>query len=230
MSMDKRPAVIGQMFDRIAPTYDKLNTILSLGIDRLWRRRAVRLLGASQGQLCLDIASGTGDLARAMLRQGGGPVIGVDLSRQMLAQTGGKLSRGTYQPVAGDALRLPFRDESFERAMVGFGVRNMQNFDGFLSETRRVLKERGRLAILEFSLPTIPVIRPAYLFYFTRVLPLIGGLISGERAAYAYLRDSVLDFPAPEALETRMLAQGFDIDYSRPLMFGIAHLYILEKA
>ena len=228
--MDKRPAVIGQMFDRIAPTYDKLNTILSLGIDRLWRRRAVKLLGAARGQLCLDIASGTGDLAREMLRQGGGPVIGIDLSRQMLAQTGGKLGRGTYQPVAGDALRLPFKNASFERAMVGFGVRNMQNLDSFLSETRRVLKERGRLAVLEFSLPTIPVARQAYLLYFTRVLPLVGGLISGERAAYAYLRDSVLDFPEPEALETRMLAQGFDIDCSQPLMFGIAHLYILEKA
>ncbi len=227
--MDKRPQTIGGMFDRIAPTYDIINSVLSLAIDRLWRKKTIRKLEIKPDFQVLDIASGTGDLAFEALSKTKCQIVGIDLSSEMLQVAHQKSQTKHYLPACGDALCLPFRDCSFDRAMVAFGVRNMQNLDQFLSETRRILRREGRLGILEFSLPTNGLIRWAYLLYFTKILPLIGGLISGDHEAYRYLRDSVMNFPPPKRLERKMVERGFSVISSEPLLFGIAHLYIIEK-
>jgi len=154
--MDKRPSIIGKMFDGIAPTYDRLNTILSFSIDKSWRRAAVKALEINAGDTILDIATGTGDLALIAARRGG-RVIGIDLSRQMLSRAFFKARKhclGTqYMVVQGDALSLPFRDETFNSAMVAFGIRNVDNMATLLDEIYRVLNVNGRFSVLEFSVP-----------------------------------------------------------------------------
>jgi len=230
--MDKRPSIIGRMFDRIAPTYDLLNTILSFSMDKAWRRAAINLLEIRAGDTVLDIATGTGDLA-IPAAVGGGNVIGIDLSRQMLLRALGKAEeqglRTRYSVVQGDALFMPFRNETFNSAMVAFGIRNMNNLDAFLVEIHRVLSIRGRFSVLEFSLPESSLFRWIYRAYLTYVVPIIGGLISGDYDAYRYLRDSVAGFPVPGALEGIMKGQGFRVVLSRPIFGGISHLYLIEK-
>jgi demethylmenaquinone methyltransferase/2-methoxy-6-polyprenyl-1,4-benzoquinol methylase len=230
--MDKRPSIIGGMFDRIAPTYDLLNTILSFSLDKAWRRAAINLLEIRAGDAVLDIATGTGDLA-IPAADGGGKVVGIDLSRQMLLRALGKAEeqglRTRYSVVQGDALSMPFRDETFNSAMVAFGIRNMNNLDAFLAEIHRVLSIRGRFSVLEFSLPGRSLFRWIYGAYLTYVVPIIGGLISGDYDAYRYLRDSVTGFPVPAALEDIMKRQGFRVVLSRPIFGGISHLYLIEK-
>jgi demethylmenaquinone methyltransferase/2-methoxy-6-polyprenyl-1,4-benzoquinol methylase len=230
--MDKRPSIIGRMFDRIAPTYDLLNAILSFSLDKAWRRAAINLLEIRAGDAVLDIATGTGDLA-IPAAHGGGKVVGIDLSRQMLLRALGKAEeqglRTRYFVVQGDALSMPFRDETFNSAMVAFGIRNMNNLDAFLAEIQRVLSIRGRFSVLEFSLPGRSLFRWIYGAYLTYVVPIIGGLISGDYDAYRYLRDSVTGFPVPAALEDIMKRQGFRVVLSRPIFGGISHLYLIEK-
>jgi len=230
--MDKRPSIIRRMFDRIAPTYDLLNTILSFSMDKAWRRAAINLLEIRAGDAVLDIATGTGDLA-IPAAMGGGNVIGIDLSRQMLLRALGKAGqqglRTRYSVVQGDALSMPFRNETFNSAMVAFGIRNMNNLNAFLAEIHRVLSIHGRLSVLEFSLPESSLFRWIYRAYLTYVVPIIGGLISGDYDAYRYLRDSVTGFPIPGALEDIMKAQGFRVVLSRPIFWGISHLYLIKK-
>ncbi len=230
--MDKRPSIIGRMFDRIAPTYDLLNTILSFSLDKAWRRAAVNLLEIRAGNTVLDIATGTGDLATPAARRGGN-VIGIDLSRHMLLRALGKAEeqglRTRYSVVQGDALSMPFRDETFNSAMVAFGIRNMNDLDAFLAEIHRVLSRRGRFSVLEFSMPEGLLFRWIYGAYLTYVVPIIGGLISGDYDAYRYLRDSVAGFPVPGALEGMMKGQGFRVVRSRSIFWGISHLYLIEK-
>jgi demethylmenaquinone methyltransferase/2-methoxy-6-polyprenyl-1,4-benzoquinol methylase len=230
--MDKRPSIIGTMFDRIAPTYDRLNTILSFSLDKAWRREAINLLEIRPGDAVLDIATGTGDLA-IPAAQGGGNIIGIDLSRQMLLRAFGKAREQgllrRYSVVQGDALSMPFRNETFNSAMVAFGIRNMNDLDAFLAETHRVLSIRGRFSVLEFSLPENSLFRWIYESYLTYVVPIIGGLISGDYDAYRYLRDSVTGFPVPGTLENIMKGQGFRVVGSRSIFWGISHLYLIEK-
>jgi demethylmenaquinone methyltransferase / 2-methoxy-6-polyprenyl-1,4-benzoquinol methylase len=230
--MDKRPSIIGRMFDRIAPTYDLLNTILSFSLDKAWRRAAISLLDIRAGDTVLDIATGTGDLALPAAA-GGGKVVGIDLSREMLLRALGKACEqdllALYSVVQGDALSMPFRDETFNAAMVAFGIRNMNNLDAFLAEIHRVLNFRGRFSVLEFSLPESSLFRWVYVAYLTHVVPIIGGLISGDYDAYRYLRDSVTGFPVPGALEDIMKGQGFRVVLSRPIFWGISHMYLIEK-
>jgi len=230
--MDKRPSIIGRMFDRIAPTYDLVNRILSFSLDKAWRRAAVDLLEIRAGEAVLDIATGTGDLAIPAARRGGN-VIGLDLSRQMLLRALGKAEeqghRIRYSVVQGDALFMPFRNETFNSAMVAFGIRNMDNLNAFLAEIHRVLSVQGRFSVLEFSVPESSLFRWIYGAYLTHVVPIIGGLISGDYDAYRYLRDSVTGFPIPEALEDMMKGQGFRVVRSRPIFWGISHLYLIEK-
>jgi demethylmenaquinone methyltransferase / 2-methoxy-6-polyprenyl-1,4-benzoquinol methylase len=230
--MDKRPSIIGRMFDRIAPTYDLLNTILSLSLDKAWRRAAVDLLEIRTGDTVLDIATGTGDLAFSAAFDGAN-VIGIDLSRQMLLRALRKADewdlRMRYSVVQGDALSMPFRNAAFNSAMVAFGIRNMNNLEAFLAEIHRVLSISGRFSVLEFSLPESSLFRWIYGAYLTYVVPIIGGLISGDYDAYRYLRDSVSVFPVPKALEDMMKRQGFRIVRSRPVFCGISHLYLIEK-
>lgn len=214
----QKRAYVRGMFTAIAPRYDFLNHLLSLNIDRVWRRRAVARLGWERvpGGTYLDLCAGTLDLAAALGNQPGfvGRVVGADFVHPMLVRGRGKSNR--TMPVTADALDLPFPDRHFDGATVGFGVRNLADLDRGLHEAARVLKPGARFVILEFTTPRWQPLRGAYLFYFRRVLPGIGRLVSKHRTAYSYLPESVLSFPDPEALSDRMRAAGFgEVRYDR---------------
>jgi len=199
------------MFTAIAPRYDFLNHLLSLNVDRSWRRTAVSRLGweAKPDGVYLDLCAGTLDLAAELARRDGfrGRILGADFAVPMLALGRHKASRTT--PVAADALALPFPAAQFDGALVGFGVRNLADLDAGLREAARVLKPGARFVILEFATPRFAPLRAAYLFYFRRILPIVGRLVSKHREAYSYLPESVLAFPEPEALAQRLAAAGF---------------------
>ena len=209
--MGRSAAYVRNMFTAIAPRYDFLNHLLSLSVDRSWRRTAVARLGweAKPDGTYLDVCAGTLDLAAELTRQAGfrGRVIGADFVVPMLAQGRDKSPRTA--PVAADALALPFPAAQFDGALVGFGVRNLADLDSGLCEAARVLKPGARLVILEFATPRFAPLRAIYLFYFRRILPAIGRLVSKHREAYTYLPESVLAFPEPEALSQRLEAAGF---------------------
>jgi demethylmenaquinone methyltransferase/2-methoxy-6-polyprenyl-1,4-benzoquinol methylase len=223
----KRAYVRG-MFTAIAPRYDLLNHLLSLNVDRRWRRQAVRLLGwdrAPEGRY-LDLCAGTLDLAATLGSTPGfrGRVVGLDFVRPMLEL--GRHKSAAVVPLNADALELPFSDQVFDGATVGFGVRNLADLDAGLREALRVLKPGARLVILEFTTPIRQPLRGLYLFYFRRMLPLIGRLVSKHRSAYSYLPESVLSFPEPDALVARMHTAGFtDVSYQR-LFGGVCALHL----
>jgi len=232
--LDKSPKTIGGMFDRIAPTYDLLNHLLSFFIDIKWRRKTLSRLEIKQGDSILDVATGTGDLA--MLALGGNRdcrVVGIDLSGEMLRLAVKKKARkgydGRYFPVEGDACNMPFKQGTFDHAMVAFGIRNMSDVEGFFRETGRVLKKSGRFAILELSVPEIRFVRKIYFMHLKKLIPLIGGGISGKAGSYCYLRDSVISFHTPGELERMLRAHGFRIIESLPLWFGMCHLFVAES-
>jgi demethylmenaquinone methyltransferase/2-methoxy-6-polyprenyl-1,4-benzoquinol methylase len=199
------------MFAAIAPRYDFLNHLLSLNMDRRWRRAAVARLGweSHPGGTYLDLCAGTMDLAAALVGRPGfrGRVIGADFVVPMLA--GGRRKAVRAAPVGADALALPFPDASFDGAMVGFGVRNLADLDAGLGEAARVLKPGARFVVLEFTTPRFAPLRAAYLLYFRRVLPAIGRTVSKHTDAYSYLPESVLEFPDPDTLAARLRAAGF---------------------
>lgn len=216
--VEGKRAYVREMFTAIAPRYDFLNHLLSLNIDRLWRRQAVAELGweRSPDGTFLDLCSGTMDLAAALGNRDGfaGRVIGADFVQPMLVRGKGKSARVT--PVAADALEMPFPGGRFDGATVGFGVRNLANLDAGLREMARVLKPGARLVILEFTTPRFPPMRALYFAYFRHILPLVGRFFSKHASAYTYLRDSVLAFPEPEELARRMEAAGFrDVRWRR---------------
>jgi demethylmenaquinone methyltransferase / 2-methoxy-6-polyprenyl-1,4-benzoquinol methylase len=221
---------ISRMFDRIAPTYDLLNHLLSANVDAAWRRRTVSRLALTGRERCLDACTGTGDLALALSSGGAGEVVGSDFAPQMVA-IAEKKAAGRARFLVADTTRLPFRDGEFDVATVGFGVRNLEDLDAGLRELHRVLKPGGRLAILEFSRPTNPVFRAVYHLYFLLVLPLVGNLVSGgAENAYAYLPRSVMTFPGPDALSDRLRRAGFGTVGHEALTMGIAHLHLATKA
>jgi demethylmenaquinone methyltransferase/2-methoxy-6-polyprenyl-1,4-benzoquinol methylase len=199
------------MFTAIAPRYDFLNHLLSLNVDRSWRRAAVARLGweAKPDGTYLDLCAGTLDLAAELARRDGfrGRIVGADFALPMLQRGRHKSSR--TDAVAADALQLPFPSARFDGAIVGFGVRNLADLDAGLHEAARVLKPGARFVILEFATPRFAPLRAVYLFYFRRILPAIGRLVSKHRDAYTYLPESVLAFPEPEALSKRLTAAGF---------------------
>jgi demethylmenaquinone methyltransferase / 2-methoxy-6-polyprenyl-1,4-benzoquinol methylase len=211
--MARSPAYVRGLFTAVAPRYDFLNHLLSLNVDRGWRRTAVARLGweAKPDGVYLDLCAGTMDLAAALARQRGfrGRVVGADFVVPMLVRGRGKAPPERAVPVAADALALPFPDAQFDGALVGFGVRNLGDLDAGLREAARVLRPGGRFVILEFATPRFAPLRAAYLFYFRRILPTIGRLVSKHRDAYTYLPESVLAFPEPEALARRVAAAGF---------------------
>lgn len=227
----EKRSYVRAMFTAIAPRYDFLNHLLSLNIDRRWRRQAVARLGWERRPdgVYLDLCSGTLDLAATLARQPGfrGRVLGADFVLPMLRLGRGK--SGSVQAVNADALELPFPDGSFDGATVGFGVRNLSDLDSGLVEAARVLRPGTRLVILEFTTPKTQPMRALYFFYFRRLLPLIGGLFSRHSDAYRYLPESVLAFPEPEALAGRMTAAGFaDVTYDR-LLGGICAIHVGVK-
>jgi demethylmenaquinone methyltransferase/2-methoxy-6-polyprenyl-1,4-benzoquinol methylase len=209
--MARSSAYVRGMFTAIAPRYDFLNHLLSLNVDRSWRRAAVARLGweAKPDGTYLDLCAGTLDLAAELARRDGfqGRIVGADFVLPMLQRGRHKAERTA--PVAADALQLPFPSARFDGAIVGFGVRNLADLDAGLHEAARVLKPGARFVILEFATPRFAPLRAVYLFYFRHILPAIGRLVSKHRDAYTYLPESVLAFPEPEALSQRLAAAGF---------------------
>jgi demethylmenaquinone methyltransferase/2-methoxy-6-polyprenyl-1,4-benzoquinol methylase len=218
------------LFDGIAPVYDRVNTVVSVGTDRFWRARVRKALPPGDRLRVLDVATGTGEIAFALLQSPRvAEVVGVDPAAQMLAVAERKaktLPRGgdvRFQQM--DALALAFDDASFDVVTVAFGVRNMTDPIRALHELRRVLRPGGRLLVLEFSLPTSPLVRGPFLAYFRHVLPRVGGWISGKEDAYRYLNQSVEAFPYGDAFAQLLSGVGLtDVRFS-PLSLGIATLY-----
>jgi len=235
MSVDKNPAKIAGMFDAIAGRYDLLNTVLSGGLDRYWRRRAIRSLQLTGRERLLDVCTGTADVAMAGARRqpGAARVVGVDFAGAMLAHGVTKLRAqgldARVQLVRGDAMRLPVADASVEAVTIAFGIRNVQQPEVACAELLRVLKPGGRLAILEFGLPVVPAVRPLYLWYFNHVLPRIGRAVSRHNAAYDYLPQSVGSFPWGDAFGRILSGTGFTQVKARPLSLGIVYLYSGRK-
>ena len=224
---------VGAMFDAVAPRYDLLNRVLSLGVDRRWRTLAVRDLELAAGQRLVDICGGTGDLTREAERQiPGVKAVNVDLSRPMLAGHRRHAARAGRDAacVAGDAMSLPLRTASVAGAIIGFGIRNVPDRLAALREIHRVLAPGGRLVVLEFGLPERRFVRGPYLSYLRHVLPWLAGVLSPKPEAYRYLGDSILAFPPPPEFG-RLLAQaGFASVSWRALSMGIAVRYLAERA
>lgn len=223
---------IGQLFDRIAGSYDRFNHLLSLNIDRHWRRRTVKKLRAAAN--VLDVAVGTGDLAIEIVRAGkSADVTGLDLSVEMMKIGESKAARkglsGNIRFDTGSALQMPYPDASFAAVTCAYGVRNFSDIDSGLREMYRVMKPGGQLAILEFSYPTAPVIRTLYDFFFCRIMPIAGRIISRDASAYKYFRQSVKEFMTPEELVQHIAAAGFNDIGSISMTFGISTLYLAEK-
>ncbi|HKO62900.1 MAG TPA: bifunctional demethylmenaquinone methyltransferase/2-methoxy-6-polyprenyl-1,4-benzoquinol methylase UbiE [Pyrinomonadaceae bacterium] len=224
---------VREMFDGIAGRYDLLNHVLSLNIDKQWRRVLTkRLSGTDGGDPVLDVACGTGDLSIDLHRAGLTQVVGLDFCRPMLVIAKSKVSeRKIKLPlIEGDALNLPFSDGSFAVVTIGFGLRNLSSVERGLQELYRVLKPGGRLAVLEFSKPGVPILSWVFRVYFSKVLPLLGGLISGSRSAYEYLPDSVRRFPDQRQLAALMSAAGFTEVSFENLSGGIAALHFGTRA
>jgi demethylmenaquinone methyltransferase/2-methoxy-6-polyprenyl-1,4-benzoquinol methylase len=215
------------MFTSIAPRYDLLNHVLSLNIDRTWRRQAVRRLAWQERPdgTYLDACAGTLDLGAELAGQAGfgGRVVGSDFVVPMLEL--GKRKHDGLRPVGADTLRLPFGEGAFDGATVGFGIRNLVDVDAGFVELRRVLRPGARLVVLDFTLPSARPLRALYLFYFRRVLPWIGRLVSKHTDAYTYLPDSVLQFATPDALRASMTAAGFTDVGFRQLTGGIVAVH-----
>ena len=234
-SLDKDPRRIAGMFDAIAHRYDQLNHLLSAGLDRRWRRRAVEALDLSEGACVLDVCTGTADLAITASQQGARPriVLGVDFAGEMLALGNQKVRAicldNVIQLVRGDASSLPCSSSAVDAVTVGFGIRNVLETTRAIDEMVRVLKPGGRLAILEFGEPRLPGLRAAYLWYFRHVLPVIGRLLSRHAEAYAYLPASVSAFLAPDRLAAMLGTGGLvDVQVHR-LSLGIVYLYVGRK-
>ncbi len=221
---------VRRIFSEIAPRYDLLNHLLSMNVDRRWRRQAVDALngfGGGEPWRVLDACAGTFDLSLELATRPRfhGHVVALDFARPMLIEGLGKLSGHAVCPVCGDSLGLPFADATFHSAMVAFGIRNISDVDAGFRELFRVLRPGGKLVILEFTTPPNPALKHSFLFYFHRVLPVIGRLVSGHPWAYSYLPQSVRGFPGPETLAEKLRGVGFEGVEWRYLTGGIAALH-----
>ena len=226
----EKRAYVRAMFEEIAPRYDLLNHLLSLNIDRMWRRRALRALGWDRrpAGCYLDLCAGTLDVGAELCRQNGftGFIVGADFAIPMLRAGAGKAPPEQVAPVGADAQQLPLHDACMDGATVAFGIRNVAALDVALREVYRVLAPGARFVILEFTTPRSTIVRAVYHFYFHHVLPFVGGAISGHRSAYRYLPTSVANFPAEPELARRMSAAGFvDVGWET-LSFGIAAIHV----
>lgn len=225
----ERAGQVRRIFSEIAPRYDLLNHVLSLNIDRAWRKATIERLGwerVPEGTY-LDACAGTLDMSLALAGRAGfrGRVVASDFAHPMLVQGGSKIDREPVAPVCADSLRLPFGGDAFEGATVGFGVRNLADPRAGLAELRRVLRPGARLVVLEFTTPPNRLMRAGYLFYFRRVLPVVGRIVSGHPWAYTYLPESVSEFPGPEELGALFESVGFRNVGWKLLTGGIAALH-----
>lgn len=225
---------VREMFSGIAGKYDLLNHVLSINIDKRWRRMVREKLSdilADPSAIVLDVACGTGDLSLELKRNANARVIGSDFCHPMLEIANKKTTavRESIPYIEGDAMRLPFADASFDAVTIAFGLRNLSNFAEGLRELCRILKPGGKLAVLEFSSPVIPGFRGLFNFYFTKILPRIGGVVSGSQGAYEYLPDSVSKFPDQKSLAELMRSSGFEsVEYTN-LTGGIAAIHTGSK-
>ena len=225
--MTTQPARVRKMFGCIAKRYDLANHLLSCGIDFYWRRRAAEIVAGWRQRRIADLATGTGDLALALQKKmPDAEIVGVDFLPEMLDLAQRK---GVRQIVLADAMNLPFGDASFDCVTIGFGLRNLENWAAALVEMSRVLKTNGHLLVLEFSLPTTPILRAIYRFYLHRCLPLFGSFLTGTKTAYDYLGDSIEEFPSGGAMCELMAENGFTHQTSEPLTGGIVTIYTAEK-
>ncbi len=237
MAVDKSGNRVKQMFGAIAPNYDRMNHLLSMNVDRYWRWRTVRKVRPEGTDPILDICTGTGDLAFALLKRTGGqaPVVAADFCREMLEIGRGKQA-GVRNPdqitfVEADAQALPFETDTFQVVSVAFGLRNVADTDQGLREMARVCRPQGRVAVLEFSMPRRQPMKALYGWYFRNVLPRIGQwLARNDHEAYSYLPESVSEFPEGPALVRRMEEAGLSEVRFYPLTMGIATLYVGVKA
>jgi demethylmenaquinone methyltransferase/2-methoxy-6-polyprenyl-1,4-benzoquinol methylase len=222
------------MFDAIAPRYDLLNHVLSAGMDRGWRNRAIDALALPARARVLDVCTGTADLALAAVsRRSDATVLGVDFAAEMLrrglTKVRGESLDARVHLVRGDAACIPVGDATCDAATIGFGIRNVAQPERALREIARILKPGGRLAILEFGQPRIPGIRTLYSWYFRYLLPLVGRLVSKHQSAYSYLPASVGTFPPPSEFAETIAATGFSHVQAVPLTLGIVYLYVARK-
>lgn len=230
---DNKKKQVATMFNNISHRYDFLNHLLSMGIDKLWRKKAVRLLSQRPVKRLLDIASGTGDFAISGLKLKPEQIIGSDISEGMLKVAKEKIKKKGLTDIIsfelGDAEDIKHEDKSFDAITVGFGVRNFENLEKGLSEMHRVIKDGGQVAILEFSKPRQFPIKQFYNFYFLRILPLIGKMVSKDASAYTYLPESVQEFPDGQDFVDIMQKVGYKNIKQYPVTFGIASIYWGEK-
>lgn len=225
---------VARMFNNIAHRYDFLNHFLSLGIDKIWRRKAIGYLkDVSPNPVILDVATGTGDFAVAALKLSPQKIVGIDISQEMLHVGIEKIRKRNLEHIIqlkkGDSENLEFDDKVFDGIIVAFGVRNFENLNQGLSEMYRVLKTNGKAVILEFSRPRAFPVKQIYNFYFRLVLPFIGKLVSKDNAAYTYLPESVSQFPEREDFIQELEKVGFKNSIFKPLSFGIASIYVAKK-
>ncbi len=224
---------IAEMFDNISPKYDFLNRVLSLSIDVLWRKKAIKLISDYKPKTILDIATGTGDFALEALKLNPDKIVGIDISEGMLKYGKQKIQKKGADNIIklekGDSENLQFDNNSFDAATAGFGVRNFQNLEQGLKEILRVLKPKGVVAILEFSQPEATPFKQIYNFYFKNILPFLGRFVSKDNAAYTYLPESVNEFPYGEKFINIMRKTGYINVRQKRLTFGIATIYLGEK-
>ena len=225
--VSRDPDSVRAMFGRIARRYDLANHLLSGGADFLWRWRAAKIVAGWQPRDVLDLATGSGDLALAIgSRVPNAKIVAADFSPEMLEIA---RSKGVANTIAADALQLPFESGSFDAVTVAFGLRNMADWDRALAEMARVLREHGRLLVLDFSLPT-GALQPAYRFYLHRCLPFFASVVTGEKAAYDYLGGSIEKFPSGAAMLELIERNGFTNTSAEPLTAGIATIYTAGKS
>jgi len=230
ISADDHARRVRDMFARISPRYDLLNHLLSVNVDKRWRARVVRKIAPwlPVNAQVLDVGCGTGDLSLELFEKTAAQVIGLDFCSPMLELAIKKAPQLRF--IEGDALNLPFEDGLFDGVTIGFALRNLSNVEAGLAELNRVLKRNGVVAILEFSQPNVPGIRELVRFYYWRLLPFVGGLVSGSRNAYQYLPDSISKFPNQQALAEMMRAAGFERVEFENLSGGIAALHTGRRA
>ena len=224
---------VEEMFDKISPRYDLLNHLLSVNIDKVWRKKAIKRLSVRKPETILDVATGTADFAIAAMKINPSKVTGIDISEGMLGKGREKVARNGWSQkielVKADSENIPFEDSSFDAAVVGFGVSNFKNLEKGLSEILRVLKPGGFFMVLEFSKPKKTPFRQIFYFYFVKVLPVLGRLISKDKNAYRYLPESVNEFPDGDDFIAVLKRVGFWNFSWFPQTFGIASVYEAQK-
>lgn len=235
MSNKSKSEMVRGMFNDIAPTYDRLNHILSLDIDKLWRKRVVRIVRKLGAKHIMDMATGTGDLAIALAQKiEGSTIYGADFSSEMLAVAKQKIENlGLSERISlteCNAENIPLADETVDAATVAFGVRNFEHQREALTEMKRTIRKGGHLIVLEFSNPSCALVRWFYRLYSHYILPAIGRLVSKHATAYTYLPESIDQFASPEAFTTLLKEVGFDNVVRKSQSLGIAHIYIAHKA